>query len=322
MIPNQKYILDLSDLQYKQVRISWRRKILRFIMWFALSIGVSIIYFKIFNNFFGSPKEQLLSQQIENIKLQYSLLDRKYAEAFKTVKYLQQSDDIRFRPILHMDSVPASYRNPGYGGVDRYREFSGLTNSSLIISSREKIDALENMSKVQEESFREIDEQKDEWLREQEYFPRIRPVDVSIPLGDGYKLREVHPILGTPRWHYGQDFSTPYGTEVYATGSGKVIFAGWSADGFGYHVIIDHGYGIRTIYGHLSKIEVPKGVNIKRGDLIGLSGNSGTSSGPHLHYQVDVNGSHQNALNFFSDDLSQDEYREMITNLSSKSKLR
>jgi murein DD-endopeptidase MepM/ murein hydrolase activator NlpD len=218
--------------------------------------------------------------------------------------------------------LPFSYRNPGYGGVDRYREFSGLANSSLIISSREKIDALKNMSKVQEESFKEVKEQTDEWLREQEYFPRIRPVDPGIPLGDGFKLREVHPIYGTPKWHFGQDFSAPYGTEVYATGAGKVIFSGWNADGFGYHVIIDHGYGIRTIYGHLSKIDVPYGANVKRGELIGLSGNSGTSSGPHLHYQVDVNGSHQNALNFFSDDLTQDEYTEMINNFSSKSKFR
>jgi murein DD-endopeptidase MepM/ murein hydrolase activator NlpD len=221
-----------------------------------------------------------------------------------------------------MEPVPSSYRNPGYGGVDRYREFSGLANASMIISSLEKVSTLVNMTKVQEESFKEVEERKDQWIDEFEHIPWISPVDVTIPRGDGIKLREVHPVLGTTRWHFGQDFTCPYGTRVYATGNGKVISAGWSPDGFGNNVIIDHGYGFRSIYGHLSKIEVPVGMNVKRGDLVGLSGSSGTSSGPHLHYQVDLFGNHQNPLHFFSDDLSQEDYLKMITVLSSRSKLR
>jgi murein DD-endopeptidase MepM/ murein hydrolase activator NlpD len=221
-----------------------------------------------------------------------------------------------------MDSIPSSYRNPGYGGVDRYREFSSYANSALLISSHEKLESLKNMSKVQDESFIAVTDRIKEWKREMEYLPMICPVDVVITRGDGLKFREVHPVLGTERWHFGQDFNAPYGTEVYATGAGKVITAGWSSNGFGNHVIIDHGYGYQSIYGHLSKINVPVGMNVKRGDLIGLSGNSGTSSGPHLHYQINLNGNHQNALYFFSDDLSPEEYIEMIQTLSSRSKFR
>jgi murein DD-endopeptidase MepM/ murein hydrolase activator NlpD len=150
----------------------------------------------------------------------------------------------------------------------------------------------------------------------------ICPVDVAIPRGDGLTLRMVHPVLGITRWHFGQDFSCPYGTEVYATGNGKVITAGYSSDGFGNYVLIDHGYGFQSIYGHLSKIDVSEGMNVKRGDLVGLSGNSGTTTGPHLHYQVDLFGTPQNPLYFFSDDLSHDEYLKMITELSSRSKFR
>lgn len=319
---NRRYILDVTDLQYKPVKLPWKQKLFRIILWTAVSMAVSLLYISLFEDFFGSPKEKLLNQEIDNLKLQFSLLDRKFTDSFKTLNYLQQSDDIRFRPILNMDSIPSSYRNPGYGGVDRYREFGGYANSSLLITSREKLEALKNMSIVQEESFNAVSERKDEWIRENEYLPKISPVNVSIPLGDGVKLREIHPVLGTPRWHFGQDFSAPYGTEVYATGAGKVIVAGWSSDGFGYHVIIDHGYGFQTIYGHLSKIEVPLGLNIKRGDMVGLTGNSGTSSGPHLHYQINFNGNHQNPLYFFSPDLTTDEYREMIMILSSKSEFR
>ena len=319
---NRRYILDVSDLQYKQVKLPWKQKLIRSFIWLTVSIAVSILYLSVFERNFGSPKEKLLNQDIENLKLKFSLLDRKFADAFKSIDWLRQSDDVRFRPILNMDSIPSSYRNPGYGGVDRYRELTGFSNSKLLITAHEKLESLKNMSEVQEESFSAVSERIKEWKREMEYLPMICPVDVTITRGDGLKLREVHPVLGTTRWHFGQDFNAPYGTEVYATGAGKVITAGWSSDGFGNHVIIDHGYGYQSIYGHLSKINVPVGMNVKRGDPIGLSGNSGTSSGPHLHYQINLNGNHQNALFFFSDDLTPEEYREMIVTLSSKSKFR
>jgi murein DD-endopeptidase MepM/ murein hydrolase activator NlpD len=319
---NRKYILDVSDLQYKQVRLPLKQKFLRALLWLSGSIAISVFYITLFNNYFGSPKELKLNQDIEIIKLRYSMLDRKYDNAFKTIDYLRLSDEKRYRPILDMDLLPESFRKPGYGGVARYIDLEGFTNSRLLIEAHEKLDALINMAKVQEESFVSIDDRKKEWLREMEYLPWISPVDVSITRGDGLKLREVHPVLGTPRWHFGQDFNTPYSTEVYATGAGRVTVAGWSSNGFGYHVVIDHGYGYQSIYGHLSKINVSVGLNVKRGDLLGLSGNSGTSSGPHLHYQINLNGNHQNALNFFADDLTPEEYREMILFLSSKSKFR
>ena len=150
----------------------------------------------------------------------------------------------------------------------------------------------------------------------------ISPVSVDWRLGDGYKFREIHPVLGTPRMHYGQDFSVPYGTEVYATGDGKVMESGWNTGGFGNYVVIDHGYGLRSTYGHLSEIKVPKGMNVKRGDLIGLSGSTGTSSGPHLHYQIDQFGQHKNPINFFNNDISSEEYNEMIQTLGTRSKFR
>jgi len=319
---SRKYLFDHHDLQFKVVKLHWKQKFLRVFLWLAGSFIVSYGILAFVENRFGSPKEKLLEQQIEHIKLDFSMLDRKMNDAYKTVRYLQQSDDRRYRPILNMDTIPSSYRNPAYGGVDRYGEFSNLTNGSTVIAAHSKMDMLENMAKVQEESYKAVSEKRDEWIKEFEHIPWICPVDVSYPRGDGIKLREVHPVWGVPKWHFGQDFSCPYGTEVYATGSGKVIMAGWRDNGFGYHVIIDHGYGFQSIYGHLSKINVAEGMTVKRGDILGLSGNSGTSSGPHLHYQVDLFGEHQNPLSFFADDLTHDEYLQMITALSSRTKFR
>jgi len=118
------------------------------------------------------------------------------------------------------------------------------------------------------------------------------------------------------------DFTAPTGTEIYATGDGKIVTVEWSRRGYGNQIIIDHGYGYRSAYGHLSNMKVTVGQNVKRGDLIGHTGSTGTSTGPHLHYQIDLYGQHKNPLNFFNDDLTEDEYFDMIQTLTSQSKLR
>ncbi|HBE41155.1 MAG TPA: hypothetical protein DDW27_08125 [Bacteroidales bacterium] len=187
-------------------------------------------------------------------------------------------------------------------------------------STRTRIEEMKNMVDVQQSSFKAIVEKEAEWSRMYSYLPLICPVSVTIQRGDGLKFREVHPVLGTSQWHHGQDFSAPYGTEVFATGNGRVIESGWNGGGFGNYVVIDHGYGYQSTYGHLSSIKVTRGTEVKRGDLIGLTGSSGVSSGPHLHYQIDFYGRHQNPLHFFNDDLSKDEYFEMISLLTSSKK--
>lgn len=319
---NRKYVLDLSDLQYKQVRLPWKTKLLRFFLWVAVSIVLSVFYGTVIEKTIGSPKEKLLNQQIDNMKLQFSLVSRELDNSISSLNSFRLSDDRRYRPILNMDVVAESYRKAGYGGINRYQDLTGYINSGLFISYRTKIDEIRNMANVQKESFKSIGDRSVEWKRQMDHFPGISPVNVIFRLGDGFKYRAVHPVLGTARWHYGQDFEVPYGTEVYATGDGTVVASGYNTGGFGNYVVIDHGYGLQTTYGHLSKIKVPEGINIKRGDLLGLSGSTGTSSGPHLHYQIEQFGEHSNPINFFNNDVTVEEYNEMIQAFGSKSDLR
>jgi len=298
------------------------KKLLHIVLWLAASIAIAYIYGIIFENIFGSPKEKMLSQQVENLKLQYSLVGRQLDHSTASLNSFRLSDDRRYRPILDMDTVPDSYRKAGFGGVDRFRDLTGYVNSGLLISYRTKIDQIKNMANVQNESFKTIGERAVEWKREMDHFPGISPVSVEFRLGDGYKFRAIHPVLGTPRMHNGQDFEVPYGTEVYATGDGSVIESGWNSGGFGNCIVIDHGYGFQTVYGHLSDIRVPKGLNVKRGDLIGISGSTGMSTGAHLHYQIEKSGQHQDPVNFFNNDVSLEEYNDMIQAFGAKSKLR
>jgi len=312
----------MSDLQFKQIRLPFKKRLMRTFLWFMASVMMTLVYVFLFRSLFGSPKEKLLEQQVENLKLQFSLAGRELDRSLEELNSFRLSDEIRYRPILDMDSIPGTYRKAGFGGVDRYRELAGYANSDLLILYRSKIDVITSMARVQKESYSAIAERATEWKIEKDHQPYISPVDVKYRLGDGFKFREKHPVLGTPRMHYGQDFEVPYGTDVHATGNGTVIEAGWNSMGFGNFVVIDHGYGIRTTYGHLSRINVPKGLKVKRGDLIGQSGNTGTSSGPHLHYQIDQFGQHRNPIYFFNNDMSADEYNEMIQVLASKGKLR
>ena len=322
MFSNRKYILDPSDLQYKQIKLPLGMKLLRVFMWFVLTVITTLVYVYIFRSIFGSPKEKILTQQVENMKLQYALVGRQLDNSMAMLNSFRLSDDIRYRPILDMDTIPESFRKAGFGGVNRYRDLTGFINADMLVSYRSRIDMISNMAKVQKESFNAIAERAGEWKMEMDHQPMISPVDVKYRLGDGFRFREVHPVLGTPRMHYGQDFEVPYGTEVYATGNGTVIESGWNSMGFGNFVVIDHGYGLRTTYGHLSRINAAKGVNVRRGDLIGYSGNTGTSSGPHLHYQIDQFGQHKNPINFFNNDMTVDEYNEMIQVLASRTKFR
>ena len=320
---NRKYFLDLNDLQYKQVRLPWEKKLLRLFLWLTGTIAVTVIYATIFENLFGSPKERVLNEQIADIKLKYSMAGRELDNSMEIITGLMMSDEIRYRPILNMDSIPGSIRKPGFGGIDRLRDLSGYQNSGIMKSTRTRIDEMKNMAEVQLESFKTIGVRSIAWKIELDHLPAISPVDPIFRLGDRFGFREVHPVLGVGRMHYGQDIEVPYGTRVYATGDGKVVEAGFNSGGFGNYIVIDHGNGLQSIYAHLSKINIPNDINVKRGDFIGLSGSSGSlSTGPHLHYQINKYGSPVNSLNFFNNDISQEEFIEMIQAFGSQSVFR
>ena len=321
MFKNRKYILDRADLQFKQEKLSFKDKAIRALLWFTLSSVLTIIYVSVFNVFFGSPKEFFLNQQIDGIKLKYSFVAERLDNSMSKLSDFRLSDDVRYRPILGMDSLPETYRTVGVGGVNRFGSLAGLMNSDMLISYRSKLDMISSMVNIQKESFNSVTERAAEWKIEMDHLPLISPVDPKYRISDGFRLRDVHPVLGTRRWHNGLDFAAPYGTEVYVTGNGTVIDAGRNS-GLGNYIVVDHGYGLRTAYGHLSKMHVVKGALVKRGDVIGLIGNTGISSGPHLHYEIIQYGQNKNPINFFNDDITVEEYNEMIQTFASRYKFR
>ncbi len=316
MLKRKKYVFDTASLQFLQHRRKSSEKFLRFMLWFSLSVLMTVVYTFIFHRLFGSPKEELLSQRVDEIKLRYALLERKIDYSSALVSDLRSSDNYSYRAILDLPLIPEDISEGGAGGTNRLGDLTGYMNSDMMMAVRSKFDNLKTQTNIQYNSLTELTDKASEWKEMWAHLPYIRPVNVTMKLGDGLKFRDVHPVLGSPKWHFGQDFRCPIGTEVHATGAGTVYYAGNENDGFGNKVVIDHGYGYRTIYGHLSKCNVKRGDKVMRGDFIGLSGNTGTSTGPHLHYQIDLFGSHVNPLWYFTDNMSEEEYFMMLDYLS------
>lgn len=311
-MPKRKYILDSSTLQFLQHRLAWTDRLLRASVGFGVSILIAFIYIFIFTRLFGSPKEAALNNQLDEIKFRYAMLERKMDKTKTVLADLRSTDNSSYRPILDLNQIPETMAEGGSGGIDKFSDLSGFDNSDLMIRTRSDFEDIKTQTSIQFNSFNELEEKAGKWKEMWENLPYFRPVDVVYRMGDGYHFREKHPVLGTPRWHFGQDFPCPKGTKVYATGGGKIIFAASEGDGYGKKIIIDHGYGYRTLYGHLSGYNVKPGDKVKRGDLIGFSGTSGLSSGPHLHYQIDLYGEHVNPLSYVSNDLTEEDYFKII----------
>lgn len=318
MFKRNKYVFDTSDLRFLQHKRKWGEKLIRFSVFFGTSILLTVCYSFIFHRLVGYPNQEKLKQKVEEIKLDYSLLERKIDYSSAVIADIRSSDNYTYRSILDLQEIPSDISEGGAGGTSRFSDLTGYINSDMMIVVRSKFENLRTETNIQYNSLTSLTAAADEWKDMWAHLPYIRPVNVTMRLGDGMKFREHHPVLGSPRWHFGQDFCCPIGTEVYATGAGTVYYAGNQNDGFGIKVVIDHGYGYRSIYGHLSKLTVKRGQKVKRGDFIGLSGTTGTSTGPHLHYQIDLYGSHVNPLWYFEDNLSENEYFEMLDYLTKR----
>lgn len=313
----KRYQLDKEKLLYRQIRLPLRKRLARFGIGLSLSLLLAAAYGIAFKTLFGSPKQHALEAHLDELQFKYELLQKDFENIDAKLVDIAAVENNVYRPVLDLDTLAESFRISGYGGSKRYSELEGYENSELMIAASRRMDELERKAYVQSKSFEEIIPDAEDWKNKLEHIPYIQPVKVSIPLGEGIKFRDDHPVLHVSRWHYGQDFRAPNGTKVYATGSGVVTRAAWTPYGFGNRVEIDHGYGFKTIYAHLSEFMVEPGQQVQRGDLIALSGSTGVSSGPHLHYEIHYNGKVQNPLYFFSDDLTREEYNDMIKALES-----
>ncbi|MDG2138803.1 MAG: M23 family metallopeptidase [Flavobacteriales bacterium] len=308
-----KYYYDTKTLSYKRIKLSNTEKAKKYLLFISSSLLLSLIIIFMFFQFFDSPKEKRLKNEIENLTDQYNIIDNNIKEIEIVLDDIQKRDDNIYRTIFEADPIPNSIRKQGFGGVNRYKKLSGFSNSEIIINTTKKIDQLTKQLYLQSKSFDEIINLAKNKTKMLSSIPAIQPVsnkDLSR-MASGYGYR-IHPIYKTRKLHAGMDFSAKNGTEIYATGDGVVSKVRKSRRGYGNHVKINHGFGYETLYAHMSKYIVKRGQKVKRGEIIGYVGNTGTSVAPHLHYEVHKDKKKINPVNFYYNDLNPDEYEKML----------
>ena len=275
-------------------------------------IVLGVIFLYLFLYFFPSPREKQLLKEKETIQAQMEVLDSQVDQMQIVMTDLQQRDDNLYRVLFGAEPIPLSIRQGTQRKIEYYDQIAKMNNSQLAADLTLKVDMLEKELYVQAKSYDEIlDLAKNKEIR-MEHIPAIQPVmnkDLKR-VASGYGMR-IDPVYHVRRFHQGMDFTAPTGTEVFATGNAKVEFAGWR-QGYGNTVILDHGYGYKTLYAHLYKTLVRKGQKVRRSDVIALVGNTGKSTGPHLHYEVRLNGKAVDPRNYYFYDLSPEEYDQMI----------
>ena len=308
-----KYYYDTKTLSYKRIELNAFDKFKRSLSYVAASAFSGLIMVIVFFQFFDSPKEKRLKSEIENLVVQYDILSKKMTQIDLVLDDIQQRDDNIYRVIFEADPIPSSIRKAGFGGVNRYKDIRNFSNSELVIEVTKKADKLSKQLYIQSKSFDEVIDLAKNKADMLVSIPAIQPI-ANKDLGrvaSGYGYR-IHPIYKTRKLHTGMDFTAPQGTPIYATGDGKIAKVRRSRRGYGNHVIIDHGYGYQTLYAHMRKYIVYRGQKVKRGEIIGYVGSTGTSVAPHLHYEVMKNKRKINPVNYYYKDLSPEEYDKML----------
>jgi len=308
-----RYRLNQETLSFEKITTTTKEKLIKWGLMFAASLFISVSYYLIYSHFYDTPMERLMINRLSAIKFNYQMLSHDLDHINRTLSDIQKRDDDIYRTILESEPIPASVRQAGIGGVNRYEPLEGYLNSNLMIAVARHTDKIMRQLVVQSISydeliFKAINKELIAACR-----PAIQPIsnkDLTRRSSAFNPSARFHPILGFSRPHLGIDITAPTGTPIYATGDGTVIkvATNYSKSGFGKMVQIDHGFGYETIYAHMHTISVFPDSKVKRGDVIGTVGNTGLSSGAHLHYEVHLNGRPVDPINYFYEELSPDDY--------------
>lgn len=289
----------------------------------AMFIGLSCLlaagFYFAFTKNFDSLDELLLKQENLTLKAKWQILEDRMHQSFAELNDLIEKDDNNYRVILDVGPLSKEIREGGVGGTERFNE-DEIRNFPGLLYDYTILEKLKRSLTVEVQSYQELREMLAERVEMWASRPAIQPIHNKqldqLHLSYGSRM---HPIFKVVKEHNGLDFSAPRGTPVYATGDGKVAMA-YTSDSYGNVIYVDHGHGYETRYAHLSTFAVKAGEIVKRGNIIGHVGNSGTSVSSHLHYEILFKNQHVNPINFFQRDLSNTEYERLIEIGSTQSK--
>jgi murein DD-endopeptidase MepM/ murein hydrolase activator NlpD len=313
----EKFIYNTHTLQYERIEVSGKEKALKYFGIISAFIVSFMICFPILQKVM--PKDNAIAKkemEIEQMKLRYDALQKQQAVNEKAITALQQRDAKLFRLAFNADPIDPSLYSGGTGGSDKFANLANFASSKTIVETQDKVERMSRLIALQSRSFDTIARLVKEKEKMLSSIPSIKPVRADLLAAhldalSGFGWR-IHPIHKVRRFHKGIDFTADQGTAIQATGEGTVVKADYDSGGYGKCVIISHGYGYQTLYGHMSQIDVKEGDKVKKGQRIGLIGSTGQSTGPHCHYEVHLNGEVVNPVQYCLDGLSPSEYAALV----------
>jgi murein DD-endopeptidase MepM/ murein hydrolase activator NlpD len=308
-----KYFYNTHSLRYEKLTVPLRVKLLRVFGFIAASIVTAAIIVWIGFKYIGSPNERILRAQIDDYKNNYSLINQSIQQLQQKIVELEKRDNQVYRAIFEANPIPDSARAKQMEKSEELLLVRSMNDNELISSIVNKLNNLHARANFQNKSFEEIDAMIHDKAKLLAAIPAIQPVSNKElnRIASGFGSR-IDPVYKVSKFHAGLDFAAPVGTPIYATADGRVKSASRDEGGFGNHVIINHGYGYETLYGHMVKIKARAGQSVKRGEIIGWVGNTGKSTGPHCHYEVHKNNNPVDPVYFFYNDLSPEQFDRLV----------
>jgi murein DD-endopeptidase MepM/ murein hydrolase activator NlpD len=308
-----KYYYNTHTLRYEKLVTPLRVKLLRFFGFLSAMLVSSVIVIYLYNRFVPRPKDIVANKRYEALRENYSILNNKIRTLQEEIASLEKRDNEVYRSIFEANPVPDSAR---VKIIEKKKELEKVSLMSDDQFEKEIAAQLDNLSAriaYQQKSYDDISKLIDNQDAKLSSIPAIQPVSNKQlnRIASGFGMR-IDPVYGTPKMHKGLDFTAPQGTPIYATGDGIVKMSGFSEGGYGNHVVINHGYGYETLYGHMVRIKVRTGQRVKRGEVIGWVGSTGKSTGPHCHYEVHINGNEVDPVYFFYNDLNAEQYDQIL----------
>jgi murein DD-endopeptidase MepM/ murein hydrolase activator NlpD len=312
-----KYYYDSETLSYRKIKRKKTTTIKYVSVFLTAAALFGFLSFFIASQYIESPKERQMARELQNMELQFELINKRTDDAFAALENVEERDNAIYRLYFEANPIPTEQRRAGFGGINRYKKFEGFDNSQLISESNKRLDILEKAIVVQSKSLDEIAKLAEDKEKFLEAIPAIQPINnVNLTrMASGYGYR-TDPFTKVRKFHFGMDFTAPRGTPIYASGDGVIKRADNRSTGYGNHIRIDHGYGYVSLYAHMYKYNVKVNQRVKRGDLIGFVGSTGRSEAPHLHYEVFKDGERINPINFYYGNLSAEEYDILLKKAS------
>jgi murein DD-endopeptidase MepM/ murein hydrolase activator NlpD len=308
-----KYFYNTHTLRYEKLVTPLRVKLLRLFGFLSGLTVASAIVIYLYLKFFPQPTDIEYRRKYEMLKDNYNQVNEKVKSLQQQMVALEKRDNEVYRSIFEANPVPDSARAKlieQQKEIEKIKEMDDFELGKDIASQLNNISARVAFQVKSYDNIAGLIKTQDVKLAS---LPAIQPVSNKQlnRIASGFGMR-IDPVYGTPKMHKGLDFTAPQGTPIYATGNGIVKVSGSTGNGFGNHVVINHGYGYETLYGHMYRIKARQGQRIKRGEVIGWVGSTGKSTGPHCHYEVHINGHEVDPVYFFFNDLNAEQYDRLL----------